>query len=217
MNKIYIIIIIVVFLLIPLFVFNLCKTYRENFPQTSNLNVLYTDQNGNLGATSDLGIDKLTVNSESQIRGNQTIKGTQYVDGIIYTNGKRNWGGGIRTWDVYASGTIATGDENGNIKASISNNGAISSPTITTINTTLSSLQSQITSLQSQITTINNSLTSEITNLKNRLNARFPDNYTLDLTGGRIVQTGNYFHMTGPNSKGSKEVAAQNFIHWSGW
>jgi len=51
----------------------------------------------------------------------------------------------------------------------------------------------------------------------NRLNDRFPDNSTLDLTGGRIVQGGGYFHMTGPNGRGSKEVAARNFIGWNGW
>jgi hypothetical protein len=51
-----------------------------------------------------------------------------------------------------------------------------------------------------------------------RLNARFPNDYSLDLTGGRIVQGGGYFHMTGPDGRGSKEVAARNFLGgWGGW
>jgi hypothetical protein len=49
----------------------------------------------------------------------------------------------------------------------------------------------------------------------NRLNARFPNNYTLDLTGGQINQGGGYFHMMGPGGVGSKEVAARNFL--GGW
>ena len=32
-----------------------------------------------------------------------------------------------------------------------------------------------------------------------------------------IVASGGYFHMTGPNNRGSKEVAARNFIGWGGW
>lgn len=52
------------------------ETYqiRENFPQTSNVNLLYTDQNGNLGATSDVGITNLTVFNGSN------LKGGVYVD-----------------------------------------------------------------------------------------------------------------------------------------
>lgn len=210
-------IIIAVFILIPLFVFNLCKTYRENFPQTSNLNVLYTDQNGNLGATSDLGIDKLTVNSESQIRGNQTVKGTQYVDGIIYTSGKRNlpsgWGGGLRTWDVYASGTIATGDDSGNIKASISNDGNASfnniySPTINNINTTLSSLQTQITSLQNQINTINSTLGDISNNIvrKDKRYAIVNDAANNNLTGN----TGAVLHSNYCSPDGKWKFVQQN-------
>ena len=51
-----------------------------------------------------------------------------------------------------------------------------------------------------------------------RLNARFPDNSTLDLSGGRIVQGGDYFHFTGPGSKGAKQVATRGcFCNWGGW
>ena len=51
-----------------------------------------------------------------------------------------------------------------------------------------------------------------------RLNARFPDNNTIDLTNGRIVQGGDYFHFTGPNGKGSKQIAASHcYCSWPGW
>jgi microcystin-dependent protein len=55
----------------------------ENFPNTSILNLLYTDGNGNLGATSDIGIKYLTVSTDSQINGNQTVSGNQTVGGTI--------------------------------------------------------------------------------------------------------------------------------------
>ena len=58
---------------------------RENFPRTSNLNVLYTDENGNLGATSDLGISYLTVNGASKINGGTDISGGATIDKLNVT------------------------------------------------------------------------------------------------------------------------------------
>ena len=46
---------------------------RENFPQTSPINVLYTDQNGNLGATSDVGINNLSVFNGSNLKGGVSV------------------------------------------------------------------------------------------------------------------------------------------------
>ena len=53
----------------------------------------------------------------------------------------------------------------------------------------------------------------------NRLNARFPDNNTLDLTGGQIIQAGpTFFHFTGPNGKGSKRIATDGcYCEWRGF
>ena len=61
-------------------------------------------------------------------------------------------------------------------------------------------------------------IVNEINAIKAQLAARFPNESTVDLTGGRIVQAGGYFHMTGPGGRGSKEVAARNYLGgWGGW
>jgi hypothetical protein len=51
------------------------ETYeiRENFPQKTSVNLLYTDQNGNLGATSDLGINNLSVFNGSNLKGGVSV------------------------------------------------------------------------------------------------------------------------------------------------
>jgi hypothetical protein len=59
---------------------------RENFPQTSSINVLYTDQNGNLGATSDVGINNLTVFNGSNLKGGTTVVGGVSVDTLNATS-----------------------------------------------------------------------------------------------------------------------------------
>ena len=51
-----------------------------------------------------------------------------------------------------------------------------------------------------------------------RLNARFPDDKSIDLVGGRIIQGGDYFHVTGPNGKGAKKIASSCcYCDWGGW
>ena len=52
-----------------------------------------------------------------------------------------------------------------------------------------------------------------------RLNARLPDNNTLDLEGGRIVYRNDHFHFVGPDSKGVKKVAfgGGSNGNWGGW
>jgi len=71
---------------------------RENFPQTSPINVLYTDQNGNLGATSDVGINNLSVQTNTtlnslsaidtslnslNVRGNSSLNSNVSVGGSL--------------------------------------------------------------------------------------------------------------------------------------
>ena len=47
----------------------------ENFPQETPMNVIYTDTNGNLSNTSDLGLQNLTVNGEAKFGNNVNING----------------------------------------------------------------------------------------------------------------------------------------------
>ena len=54
-------------------------------------------------------------------------KGTIQTNGQINTMGRTNyppgWGGGVRSFDIYASGTNAVGDEAGNVKAFMNRDG----------------------------------------------------------------------------------------------
>jgi microcystin-dependent protein len=45
----------------------------ENFPQATPMNVMYSDANGNLATTSDLGLQNLTVNGDSQFANNNVL------------------------------------------------------------------------------------------------------------------------------------------------
>ena len=57
------------------------KNIVENYPQSTPMNVMYSDSNGNLGTTTDLGLQNLTVASDSQFNGNTNTNG-------IVTGGK---------------------------------------------------------------------------------------------------------------------------------
>ena len=54
----------------------------ENFPQSVPMNVMYSDANGNLGTTTDLGLQNLTVNGDSSVTGTLTMG-----NGKVSTNG----------------------------------------------------------------------------------------------------------------------------------
>ena len=57
----------------------------ENYPQTTPMNIMYSDANGNLAATSDLGLQNLTVNSDSSFGGNVGIAGSSKIGGFVDT------------------------------------------------------------------------------------------------------------------------------------
>ena len=65
---------------------------------------------------------------------------------------------------------------------------------------------------------IGRDILAELDKLNARLNARFPSDDTIDLTNGRIMAGGNYFHMMGPGGRGSLEVATKNVMSkWNGF
>ena len=47
----------------------------ENFPQATPMNVMYSDVNGNLATTTDVGLQNLTVNGDSNLNGNILSRG----------------------------------------------------------------------------------------------------------------------------------------------
>ena len=60
---------------------------RENFnpPVVADANILYTDSNGNLGSTSDIGINYLTVSKGTKLSGSCTINGGTITDTLNAT------------------------------------------------------------------------------------------------------------------------------------
>lgn len=63
----------------------------ENFPQSTPMNVMYSDANGNLGTTTDLGLQNLTVSSDSQFNGNTNTNGVITGGRIVGKMGD-SWG-----------------------------------------------------------------------------------------------------------------------------
>lgn len=72
----------------------------ENFPTVAQ-NILTSDANGNLSVTSDLGLQNLTVASDSNIGGNLAVKGNLNQTGAINAAGSINASGNLNV-----SGTI---------------------------------------------------------------------------------------------------------------
>jgi hypothetical protein len=130
---------------------------KENFnpPVVSNANILYTDSNGNLGSTSDIGINYLTVSNGTTLSGGTT------VDTINATTS-------ISSPTINATTSISSPTINATTSISsptINATTSISSPTIDTINTTL-------TDLKTKIDTINTTLTNDLKNLKDNIVVR---------------------------------------------
>lgn len=59
------------------------KHIVENYPQATPMNVMYSDSNGNLGTTTDLGLQNLTVSSDSQFNGNAQFNGNTNTNGVV--------------------------------------------------------------------------------------------------------------------------------------
>lgn len=154
----------------------------ENFPQSTPMNVMYSDANGNLGTTTDLGLQNLTVNGPMQANNRLNFVSTNGSKGIsldssdthlrfrsgtddnqqfvvhsgelpqysrtgisvgkwdttdasinanknintdaqVNTMGRKNypagWGGGVRTFDLYGSGTLGWGNDDANLSTTI--------------------------------------------------------------------------------------------------
>jgi hypothetical protein len=59
----------------------------ENFPQSVPMNVMYSDANGNLGTTTDLGLKNLTVSSDTSIGGGVSISGASNLASSLNVGG----------------------------------------------------------------------------------------------------------------------------------
>lgn len=83
----------------------------ENFPQSAPMNVMYSDSNGNLGTTTDLGIQYLTVNGDSMVTGNSAVTGNMTTNGNSVVNGNStvkgdsNLNGNVLSRDVFGGGS----------------------------------------------------------------------------------------------------------------
>ena len=126
---------------------------KENFnpPAVSNANVLYTDSNGNLGATSDLGINYLTVSGVLQSNkinlGNGRWETNHQGDDKSYIVsddgnykklmlvGNNTGGGGVRRVGVWDDMEVS---RNLQVNGGINSNGNINAPSISTNRITVS-------------------------------------------------------------------------------
>lgn len=57
------------------------KEIVENFPQPAPMNVMYSDANGNLATTTDLGVEYITVTGNSSIKGDAVVGGKLSING----------------------------------------------------------------------------------------------------------------------------------------
>jgi hypothetical protein len=93
----------------------------------------YNNYQGGLGSWSGIGlkckVDGQTRHMFDTRSGNISNTGNIYTN-TIFTNGKGNlpggWGGGLRTWDIYGSGTLGWGGENAIPLTLIRNDGSAS-------------------------------------------------------------------------------------------
>jgi hypothetical protein len=153
------------------------ETYeiRENFPQTSSFNLLYTDQNGNLGATSDVGITNLTVNSNAQIQGTHTISGKATMNGGATVNGGATINGGATVDTLNATSSIT-------------------SPTITNLLNEIAYLKNRVSSLEDKLINVTNDGTGNIT-VKGNISS------TKNISAGNALQfAGNYWSLSNINA-----------------
>jgi hypothetical protein len=80
----------------------------ESFP-TSAQNVLISDTNGNLSVTSDLGLQNLTVASDSNINGNLAVKGNLNQTGTINAAGSINASGNLNVTGTINGNNLGPG------------------------------------------------------------------------------------------------------------
>jgi hypothetical protein len=88
----------------------------ENFPQSTPMNVMYSDSNGNLGTTTDLGLQNLTISSDgAMLLGNKFRfnggKDAWKDDDWLRMMNKDNTGyyGGFASGRLYSEGDTTVG------------------------------------------------------------------------------------------------------------
>lgn len=205
MNKNTLIIIIVVFLItnclnIGLF-FNNKKTI-EKMADTGNISAEIKNQINKIYKADIISIRNLAEISKRLQEGRLSIPGNLKIEGNAEIEGNAD----MKL--LKANRIILSGRD-------ISNR-------FDQLNNKNSSLESRLNNLNNRLNNSTNILTNKITSSVNGINsrfkARFPNDHTLDLGGhGRIILGGDYFHFTGPNGKGARQLAARHFLRWGGW
>jgi len=136
---------------------------RENFPQSSPMNVMYSDSNGNLATTNDLGLKYLTISS----------------DGALVLDGSGSGSGNLKDQlsDLYAkirelSATIAsnktaTDNSIANLRSELS---STISANKTAVDNRISSVISDLNATNATNSTKAEALSNRITSTENTLN-----------------------------------------------
>ena len=90
------IILFILTLLLILFVSNSCLS-KEKYADVNNnlVNVLYSDKDGNMGSTSNLGLNSLTVNTNTEIKGELKTGGNTSLNSGLKVSGNTSLNSGL--------------------------------------------------------------------------------------------------------------------------
>jgi hypothetical protein len=153
---------------------NNMEHFNTNNDAKAAVNAVYQADVGAIRTLADVAT-KLQQGSLT-IPGAVTISSNMNTNGVIFTNGKTNlptgWGGGLRTWDIYGSGSIGWGGEDAKPLTLIRNDGSASFASNNfTIDTngnltspTISDLYNKINALTQKLNAINPSGTDIVAN-----------------------------------------------------
>jgi|UniRef100_A0A6C0IVD7 hypothetical protein len=196
------IILLLVIAIIYLLYQHICNNTIEKMASEPSLREQLNDDISKLYKVDIQAIRKLSDISLELQKGTLTVPGDITIEGNINMEGGKS---------IKSTGQL-------NIASNVNITGSISSNTINNINTKMTNHTNSINSANNRLNTVNTTLTNKITSSDSRFKARFPNDYTLDLVGGQIIRAGDtYFHFTGPNAKGSKQLAARYYYPWGGW
>ena len=180
-------------------------TSPGNMTVTGNMNA---NNLVNTPSLNRVGGDWLRVNDQGV--GRVALHGSLAVNG---TYGGFNglavgtWNSNVGEGNIAAAGNISAGNN-------ISAGGNMAIGGYGNVKATLDDIYAKINGINQKLTGVSN----ENGTLKVSGDV-FMGGSTLGFNNreDNIVASGGYFHMAGPNNRGSRQVAAGNFIGWQGW
>ena len=167
----------------------------ENFPESTPMNVMYSDPDGNLGTTTDLGLKNLTISSDgamllgNKFRFNGGVDALKDDDWLRMMNKENtDYYGGFAAGRLYSAGDSTVG---GNLSINgYSNVKNTLSELYAKINALSSTVASNKTNTDNIINQLTNRLTSTETKLQNLENTTVKKNQEFSL---KNIKDNNWF------------------------